>query len=285
MLRRLAERLLARLCSRSSYRFHLRYWFHPDADVAAGILATQRPFRALRPHVCDGPEGTRLVVIAPHPDDEVMGPGGTLLKARARGAEVTVVFLTDGEPDADKAVLRRAEAEAVSAELGFAARFLGLPAVALAATPKAVDALAETLSDLAPDALFVPFVLDDNDDHRAASLILAAAAARLERPALDVWAYQVYGALPGNVLVPLGDFAEKKASAIRGYVSQAAVRDWAHFALGLNAYNARLAPRSVSDLHLEAFFVVPLAEYASLASRYRGVARRGAGATARGMTI
>jgi hypothetical protein len=38
-----------------------------------------------------------LLWIAPHPDDELMGPGGTLLRAVANGKDITVVFLTDGE--------------------------------------------------------------------------------------------------------------------------------------------------------------------------------------------
>ncbi len=39
---------------------------------------------------------TRLLVIAAHPDDEVLGCGGTILKALQQGAQVKVVFLGEG---------------------------------------------------------------------------------------------------------------------------------------------------------------------------------------------
>ncbi len=41
-------------------------------------------------------ENTRLLVVAAHPDDEVLGCGGTLARARAKGASVSVLFLGEG---------------------------------------------------------------------------------------------------------------------------------------------------------------------------------------------
>lgn len=39
----------------------------------------------------------RILVLAPHCDDETLGAGGTIAAARARGTEVTIVFLTNGD--------------------------------------------------------------------------------------------------------------------------------------------------------------------------------------------
>ena len=39
---------------------------------------------------------TRLLVVAAHPDDEVLGCGGTIAKAVAQGAQVAVIFLGEG---------------------------------------------------------------------------------------------------------------------------------------------------------------------------------------------
>lgn len=41
--------------------------------------------------------GTKLLVVAPHPDDEVLGAGGLMQKVRAAGGQVHVVYLTDGD--------------------------------------------------------------------------------------------------------------------------------------------------------------------------------------------
>lgn len=208
------------------------------------------------------------MVLAPHPDDEVIGPGGTLIKARKRGAEITVLFLTNGEPEAERSRIRQAEAERVAQTVGFSAEFLGLPIYGLASSPGAADILASRLRRLRPDAILTPFLLDDNDDHRATAGLLARSipAAQLD-DYTEVWAYQVYSALPANVLVPLGGDAGSKADAIRLYASQMEVRDWANFALGLNAYNTRLAPRRCRDKHIEAFFVLSLIEYLDLCRR------------------
>ena len=275
MLGRLKKLMRPRAGTRAAYRFHLRYWFHPDAELAAGVLATQRASRALRPEISDGPDVERITVIAPHPDDEMMGPGGTLIRLIANGRRVDVVFLSDGEPDCVKASLRREEAVRVAGCVGFRARFLGLPANRLSPTPSAIKALTDALQELQPQVLMLPFILDDNDDHRAANLILVAAAEKTHLPrALEVWAYQVYSALPVNVLGPLGEYAAKKIVAIRMYASQTAIRDWAHFALGLNAYNTRLAPRGVGDPYLEAFYVIPFVDYLGLCQSFDAVDRR-----------
>ena len=49
------------------------------------------------PPVLEVPETTRLLVIAPHPDDEVLGAGGLMQRVHSTGGAVRVVYLTDGD--------------------------------------------------------------------------------------------------------------------------------------------------------------------------------------------
>ena len=49
------------------------------------------------PAVLDVPDATRLLVIAPHPDDEVLGAGGLMQRVHETGGAVRVVYLTDGD--------------------------------------------------------------------------------------------------------------------------------------------------------------------------------------------
>jgi LmbE family N-acetylglucosaminyl deacetylase len=100
------------------------------------------------PLVLDVPEATRLLVIAPHPDDEILGAGGLMQRVKADGGVVRVVYLTDGDgyPEGVKAEdrieaptakdylgygkQRRAEARAALVRLGLAdafQTFLGFP--------------------------------------------------------------------------------------------------------------------------------------------------------------
>ena len=64
----------------------------PPRKPKAPIVKPPQP-----PPVLDVPEATRLLVIAPHPDDEVLGAGGLMQRVHATGGAVRVVYLTDGE--------------------------------------------------------------------------------------------------------------------------------------------------------------------------------------------
>ena len=267
-LRTLLRRVEQIILSRSAYKFLLSDWSRiPDLAGLNEVLASTRSLRSLRPVVLDCPKAQRILVIAPHEDDEMIGPGGTLIKAIAAGAEVRVVYLTT-EANARGAV-RRAETEAVSRRVGYATEFLGYPADALPVGAESGARLAATIARFAPQIIFVPFVSDDHPDHRKASLVLLEASQQgMAAGGVEVWAYQVYAAVLPNVVVDITAVHTDKAAAIRTWQSAMASRDWAHFALGLNAYNARLLAEGNDRRFVEAFFVVPLADYLALTGLY-----------------
>ncbi len=64
--------------------------------TAAGAYHRHAGHHALPGWRAAGP-GDRVVVLAPHPDDEILGTGGVLQRARARDATVRVLFLTSGD--------------------------------------------------------------------------------------------------------------------------------------------------------------------------------------------
>src|SRR5882672_12710689 len=66
----------------------------------------------------------RVLVVAPHPDDEVIAVGGTLALHQRAGSDVLVLFVTLDKPAADGSIPRRGEAERVARLLGFDHRFL-----------------------------------------------------------------------------------------------------------------------------------------------------------------
>ena len=154
----------------------------------------------------DGPApGERLLVLAPHPDDETLAAGGLLQRALARGGAARVVFATDGEnnPWTQRLVERRVrigpedsarfgrrrrqEALAALAELGLDnedAVFLGLPDQAitdllLLGDPLGVDRLAALLSDWKPTLLVLPSTFDLHPDHSALAVLARLALARV----------------------------------------------------------------------------------------------------------
>jgi len=114
----------------------------------------------------------RVLVIAPHPDDEVLGVGGSVLRHVADGDAVHVVICTRGrvEDFGEEQVERvQAEARAVHKFLGVAgSHFLDLPAARLDTVPQ-VDinaALHRVFEQVKPDTVYVPHPGDVHHDHR-----------------------------------------------------------------------------------------------------------------------
>ena len=125
------------------------------------------------------------LVIAPHPDDEVLGCGGTIARLTAQGKAVDVAVVTRGFPPAysdDQVAEVRAEARAAHARLGVrATHYLDLPAAGLDAMPQAEinRAVTEVIRKVSPDTLFVPHLGDIHIDHQ----LVFAAAMVASRPA------------------------------------------------------------------------------------------------------
>jgi LmbE family N-acetylglucosaminyl deacetylase len=266
-LRSLVARLERLAMGRKAYKWVLRDWQHlGDLRNAATLIETMRFSRQIEPQQLAAPAGRRILVVAPHPDDEVIGPGGTLLRAIASGADVHVVYVTTGLPEELPA--RRQEAEAVCRELGVECRFLDEEIFNIRAAELA-SSLAAALRSIRPDTVFIPFLLDDNDDHRRVNEALARCIRdRSISAGAEIWAYQVYTPLPGNVVVDVTDQAGRKAELIRLYAGQMARRDWVHFALGLNAFNCRLVHGVPDARYFESFFVVPAGDYAGFCDAY-----------------
>lgn len=114
----------------------------------------------------------KVLVISPHPDDEVLGVGGTMHRLAGEGHEVVVAIVTKGwaplYPDQQVRKVR-AEAQAANAALGVrSVRFMDLPVTKLQAIPEhelnaAFDLL---LAEEKPDWVFLPFPGDRHEDHR-----------------------------------------------------------------------------------------------------------------------
>lgn len=122
------------------------------------------------------------MVIAPHPDDEILGCGGTMSRLAAAGCEITVVLMTRGTPprfDVRDIETVQAEAKAAHARIGVTRLYwLDFPAAELDRIPHAdINRELGTLVRAArPDALFIPFLGDVHMDHQLVFLSSLVAA-------------------------------------------------------------------------------------------------------------
>jgi LmbE family N-acetylglucosaminyl deacetylase len=189
------------------------------------------------------------LVIAPHPDDESLGCGGTLCKHAARGDRVVVAYVTSGELGLkhlarEKAwAIREDEARRAAKVLGVAAvEFLRLPDWSVEDhLARAARLLRPILDRENPARIYVPHALEWHPDHRATLRVLRAACrgstVRPEALAYEVW-------------TPLSEYdhveditAEmpKKLRALRAHRSQLNEFDYVRAVRGLNAFRGELA--------------------------------------------
>lgn len=117
----------------------------------------------------------KTLVIAPHPDDEILGCGGTLLRRAAEGGVVgwlVVTAMTESEGwSVERIQQRTEEIERVREGLGIAAEHLyqlGLPAAALDRLPMGtlVAGVSEVFKDFLPEEVFLPHPGDAHSDDR-----------------------------------------------------------------------------------------------------------------------
>jgi LmbE family N-acetylglucosaminyl deacetylase len=181
--------------------------------------------------------GERWLVVAPHPDDETIATGGLLQRARAQGAAVQVLLLTDGDANpwpqrwlerrwriraADRArwaARRRDECRAALAELGLDAErelvALGWPDGGVtdrlaSHTAAALREVGAVVDAFAPTHVVLPAADDRHPDHNVVPVLFALTlAGRTPAPAL--LAYRVHGAGKGDALLLAATAAELSA--------------------------------------------------------------------------
>ncbi len=108
----------------------------------------------------------KILVIAPHIDDEVLGAGGSIIKHVESGDEVHIVAITDREHLRD---VQRAQAEEVREVIGAETySFLGLRDMYLDVCMRdIIEPLESLYSDIKPDWVYGPFDGDINTDHQS----------------------------------------------------------------------------------------------------------------------
>jgi LmbE family N-acetylglucosaminyl deacetylase len=237
--------------------------------------------RDVEPARSDAPQG-RIIVLAPHMDDEVFGCGGTLALSAKRGNSVTVVYITDGskgypasamagksttelrEAERQLSARRKEEGRRAATILGLETPVcLDLPDAALAVTSEAVARLASVLTSLTPEIVFLPFLTDLHHDHWLTNCLFVEAAAAANMDArVPCWGYEVWNPVVANVVVDVTDVYPAKLAAISEFESQRAEYDYLRGIVGLNTYRSLLRGRGHG--YAEAFHVGELGVYRRL---------------------
>jgi len=156
--------------------------------VLCAYYALQRGRYRLAP--AEPLQGRRILVLAPHVDDEVIGCGGYLGDLAKRGNEIQCIYMTDGaasdHPTLGRKEIARArerEGRQVASFFGFSPPlFLGEEDGLLAVEPPVVRRLQPLIQGFAPEILFLPCFLDGHRDHVATVGLGLQALARAGYP-------------------------------------------------------------------------------------------------------
>ena len=190
-----------------------------------------------------------ILVIVAHPDDEVLGMGGTIAKLAKEGCEVNVLIVTDGSSSKYRDSIdllriiedKKKETWACAQKLGVKNVYYGeLPDMKLDSIPHInINKVIENLIDrLEPDAVFTHFWGDVNMDHQNVyKSTLVAVRPVIGQVVKELYCYRVPSStewtpckaetmfMP-NVFVDISDVAEQKYAAFAEYSTE--LREYPH---------------------------------------------------------
>jgi LmbE family N-acetylglucosaminyl deacetylase len=247
-----------------------------------GLFLTSKVFNTTA--IVWEPGGEKVVVLAPHMDDETIGCGGAIARHVKAGASVHVIFLTDGRAgsselsrlsgearrtkELDLMRVRKDEARGALHTLGVSDMvFLDVEDGQLETAPQTSQRLREILDRIRPDIVYVPCFLEEHPDHRAASRLLLEAT-RGSTHNFQCFAYEVWTPLFPNCLIKIDDVKDIKMEALAHYQSQLKDADYLHTALSLNAYRSAGFVNGYGKF-AEAFAAAPLEQYRALFNAYQ----------------
>lgn len=191
----------------------------------------------------------KVLVIAAHPDDEVLGIGGTVAKLSAEGVECHLLIVTDGSSsqyrDSDHLheiiEAKKLETKGCADTLGFKSIHYGeLPDMKLDKTPHVVinQVIEKVIDEVQPDTVFTHFWGDVNRDHQEVyNSTLVAVRPVMGQVVRELYCYRVPSStewtpdkadtmfMP-NYFVNIEKYAEQKYKAFACYSTE--LREYPH---------------------------------------------------------
>ena len=180
----------------------------------------------------------RVLVVAPHPDDEVLGAGGTIAKYSAQGHEVFVLIISGHLPPIySRKAYEETVSEAYSAfsVLGVEkSEFLEIPATMIGDQPlhEVNGRISKVVSDFNPQIVLCPYP-DRHIDHRLVfdSVMVATRPVGVGRDIEILAAYETLSETHWNAphiepnftpnwVVDISDYFDAKLAALKCYESQ-----------------------------------------------------------------
>ena len=181
----------------------------------------------------------RILIIAPHPDDETLGCGGAILKHIDEGHKVDWLIATTNKSSPnitnEEIIKREKEIEEVSSRYSFAGvHNLELPTTLLDSIPKKeiIDSLSSVINKVKPEIIYIPNRLDAHSDHQIIHDCSIACTKPFRYPFIKtVRVYQTLSetgfnlrleslGFKPNLLIDISNYLDKKIDIMNLYVGE-----------------------------------------------------------------
>jgi LmbE family N-acetylglucosaminyl deacetylase len=204
-----------------------------------------------------------VLVLAPHPDDEVFGCGGAIMQHVAQNHELSVIIVTDGSAAAEHIdeqsrlnyIKRRQQESQQAAQIfGYGnPEFWGIADRSLAYSEELVQRIFHLIQEKQIAQVYAPSVMEIHPDHEALAKI-AVEVVRLCGKNVNLVMYEVGVPLHPNILFDITPLIERKQKAITCFTSQLDILDYSHQLQSLNGYRSYTLPANVKMA--EAYYVI-----------------------------
>ncbi|MHB9118229.1 MAG: glycosyltransferase [Burkholderiales bacterium] len=208
------------------------------------------------------------LVFAPHPDDEVFGCGGAIMRHIEAGVRVRVIVVSDGGhgleagPERQAYVAQRQEESRRAASvLGYAELiFWDWPDREILYGEKLVRDIQDAIQEAGADLVYAPSVFEMHPDHRAVGMAAVEAARRIGEN-LRLALYEVGIPLHPNLLLDISELAERKMQAMQCFASQLQKQRYDLDIAALDRYRTYTLPPEVTAA--EAYILLSADELAN----------------------
>ena len=197
----------------------------------------------------------KILVFAPHADDEIFGCGGALIRHVQQNDPIKVVIITDGscpiteeQKTPDYTEIRKQESLAAAKLIGYDEPvFLDFPDNNLKLNKEMMKSIKQEIEDFAPENIYFPFELEIHQDHRLVNKAVLSAIKKSKCNCIKhLISFEISTPLYPNYLHDITDIAETLQAAMDCFKSQLKANDYNTKIVALNKYRTYTLPQHVS---------------------------------------
>lgn len=216
----------------------------------------------------------RILIVAPHPDDETLGCGGALLKYKNNNDKIYWMIVTNIHSrngwTESMVKKRQQEIDTVANSYGFEKTYkLDYPSIMLDTIPyrEIIEKMNEVLEQVQPTIIFIPYCSDVHSDHRVTFNAVYSCTKNFRKPYIEkIYMYetlsetefapalQATSFIP-NVYIDVTDYFEKKIEIMKLYDTEIMAEPWPRSISSIRALGRYRGSR-IAVQYAEAFMLL-----------------------------